>query len=403
MHTTRTEPLRSADTTGLRRVFAPAVWRDWLSPADWRVLYLYLLTRLAVGMTAYCALWLFPGNPETREPAKFGTAFQRWDWYHFVAIARVGYFPGSSGPWTDKWDNREAFFPGFPLVLRAVHTVVPHWTLSGLLISFVSGGVAVVALARIGRAYRPGTSVDQDAVLFFLLSPCAIFLAVGYSEALFLAFALPAWLAARRHSWALAAILAAFATSVRITGLFLAVAVAVHFVVTVRAHRRWRAVPWLAVPALPVIGYFCYLHAQTGDWMAWKHAQERGWYRTFTVPWDSWATTWESAFGHLQTTGYGIMFQAELVAMVIGLVLLGLLLRRRHWGEAAYVGVSLLALGTSYWYMSIPRATLLWWPLWIGLALWAQGRPRFRTAYLCLAVPLSTVVALTFLTGRWAG
>jgi hypothetical protein len=97
------------------------------------------------------------------------------------------------------------------------------------------------------------------------------------------------------------------------------------------------------------------------------------------------------------------MFQAELVAMVIGLVLLGFLLRRRHWAEAAYVGVSLLALGTSYWYMSIPRATLLWWPLWIGLALWAENRPRFRTAYLCLAVPLSTVVALTFLTGRWAG
>jgi Gpi18-like mannosyltransferase len=352
-------------------------------------------------MTVYCAVWLFPANPENRAPDGVRTAFQQWDWYHFVDIARDGYFPGNSGPWTDGWDNREAFFPGFPLVLRAVHAVVPHWTLAGLLISFVSGAVAVLALARIARQYRPGTSIDQDSVLFMLLSPCAIFLAVGYSEALFLAFALPAWLAARRHSWALAAILAACATSVRITGLFVAAAIAVHFLVS--THRRWRAMPWLAVPVIPAAAYGIYLYAETGDRMAWTHAQERGWYRTFTNPWNSWTTTWEAAFGNVQATGYAFMFQAELVAMVIGLVLLALLLLGHRWPEAVYVGLSLLALGTSYWYMSIPRATLLWWPLWIGLAAWSLRRPAIRTVYLCVVAPLSTIFALTFLTGRWAG
>lgn len=402
--TTTTEPPRSADVAALEK--APARTKagiDWLPPADRNVLYLYVLTRVAVWTTAYCARWLFPADPELREPAGAGTAFQQWDWYHFLDIARDGYFPGDSGPWTDKWDNREAFFPGFPLVLRAVHGVIPHWTLAGLLISFASGAVATVALARIARSYRPGTSIDRDAVLFFLLSPCAIFLAVGYSEALFLAFALPAWLAARRYSWALAAILCAFATSVRITGLFLAAAIAVQFLVSIRAHRQWRAVPWLAVPALPALAYSAYLYAQTGDAMAWKHAQERGWYRTFTAPWNSWTTTWEAAFGHVQTTGYAFMFQAELVAMVIGLLLLALLLRHRHWAEAVYVALSLLALGTSYWYMSIPRATLLWWPLWIGLGSWSLRHPNIKTAYLCTVAPLSTIIALTFFTTRWAG
>jgi hypothetical protein len=33
----------------------------------------------------------------------------------------------------------EAFFPGFPLVLRAVHVVVPDWTAAGLLVSTESG------------------------------------------------------------------------------------------------------------------------------------------------------------------------------------------------------------------------------------------------------------------------
>jgi hypothetical protein len=370
---------------------------------DRRVLYLYLLTRVGVWLTAYCARWLFPGNAETHDPGRIGAAFQQWDWYHFLDIARDGYFPGSTGPWTEGWDHREAFFPGFPIVLRAVHGVLPHWTLAGVLISFVSGAVAVLALARIARVERPGTSADRDAVLFFLLSPCAVFLAVGYSEALFLAFALPAWLAARRHQWALAPLLTALAASVRITGLFLAAAIAVHFLVTVHAHRKWSALPWLAVPGLPVAAYFLYLYSSTGDLMAWKHAQERGWYRDFTAPWHTWTTTWTAAFDHVQTTGYALMFQAELVAAVIGLVVLTLLVRHRRWAEATYVGLSMAALGTSYWYMSMPRATLLWWPLWAGLGLWTLRRPYVRTIYLCLLAPLSTIVALTFFTGRWAG
>jgi Gpi18-like mannosyltransferase len=222
--------------TAERAALSPAY--SWLTPVDRRVLYLYAVTRVALWMTAYCARWLFPGDAATHDPGRIGAAFQQWDWYHFLDIARDGYFPGSAGPSTEGWDHREAFFPGFPIVLRVVHTVVPSWTLAGILISFVSGAVAVLALARIARLERPGTSVDRDAVLFFLLSPCAVFLAVGYSEALFLALALPAWLAARRHQWALAGLLAAAATSVRITGLFLAAAIVVQFVVTARAHRR---------------------------------------------------------------------------------------------------------------------------------------------------------------------
>ncbi len=39
-------------------------------------------------------------------------------------------------------------------------------------------------------------------MLYLLLSPYAVFLAAGYSESLFLALALPGWLAARRGRWA---------------------------------------------------------------------------------------------------------------------------------------------------------------------------------------------------------
>ncbi|MFH8347623.1 mannosyltransferase family protein [Streptomyces sp. NPDC018045] len=374
-----------------------------LSPVDRDVLWLYLSTRTGIWLTAYCARWLFPADPATHDPGSPLAPFQRWDWDHFLHIAQQGYFPGRAGPWQPGWDNREAFFPGFPLVLRAVHFLVPDWALAGLSISLVSGAVAVLALARITRHYLYDAEAGRRTVLFFLLSPCAVFLAVGYTEALFLALALPAWLAAQRHNWPPAMTLTAAATAVRISGLFLAAALAVHFLLTLRGTRDLRPLPWLALPALPPVLYGWYLQAHTGDWMAWKHAQERGWYRTFHTPWEAWIHTWNNAFDQAQSTNYAFMFQAELATMLIGVALLVVLARKRRWPESVYVALSLCALGTSYWYVSIPRAALLWWPLWIALAAWSLRSPRFKTAYLCLTAPLSTVFALTFLTGRWAG
>ncbi|MGW2178030.1 mannosyltransferase family protein [Streptomyces sp. NPDC001732] len=378
-------------------------------PGDREVLWLYLLTRVGIWTTAYCTRWLFPDDGKTRHAGSFFSSWQQWDWWHYLHIAQSGYFPDGAGPWTADWDNREAFFPGFPFLLRAVHTVVPSWPAAGALISFVAGGAAVLALARIARLYLPQEQEHKQegagarAALFFLLSPCAVFLAAGYTEALFLAFALPAWLAAQRLDWPPAAVLTCLATTVRVSGLFLAGALAVHFLVTARTPAHWRRLPWLALPALPPLLHSWYLQVHTGDWMAWKHAEERGWYRDFHAPWEAWKNTWHAAFGHSQSTGYALMSQAELLTMVVGLVLCGLLLRRRRWAEAAYIALSLWALGTSYWYTSMPRATLLWWPLWAGLAAWSLRRPRVTVAYLAVVAPLMAVVAVTFLSGRWAG
>ncbi|MGW4052759.1 mannosyltransferase family protein [Streptomyces sp. NPDC004779] len=374
-----------------------------LDAADRDVLALYLLTRVTLLLTAYCTAWLFPRDPEAHRPDSFAEVVGRWDWDHYLHIARDGYFPDDPAARPEPWDNREAFFPGFPLALRAAHLLVGDWTAAGLLVSLLAGAVAVLALGRVARHHLPETADSRRAVLLLLVSPCAVFLAVGYTESLFLAFALPAWLAARRDAWRLAALLTAGATTVRVTGLFLLAALVVHFALTARRRGLARRLPWLALPALPPLLYVWYLHGRTGDWMAWKHAQERGWYREFHAPWESWSTTWDAAFGHGYSTPYALLWQAELVAMVVGIVAVALLARARRWPEAVYVALSLWALGTSYWYMSVPRATLLWWPLWIGLAAWTLRAPWRTAVWLFLSAPLSVVLAVTYFSGRWAG
>lgn len=390
-------PVRHPSTGMARRLL------DRLTPADRRVLRLYLLTRLGLWVVAYCTGWLFPADSKAKSPRPWLSLWEHWDWTHYRHIAEYGYFgafPGVDPP----SDNRVAFFPGFPLVLRAVHTVVPDWTVAGLLMSLVCGAVAIVALARIaGLGHSAGGDrAGRRAAAFLLLSPAAVFLAAGYTESLFLAFALPAWLATKNRHWPLAGLLAAAATTTRVSGLFLAAAITVEFLLNRRAPWRRRSFLWCVLPTAPALAYTYYLYEQTGDWMAWKHAQERGWNRDFHTPAEAFLHTWQNALGHLQSTGYAWEFQLELVAMATGVVLLAWLLMCRRWAEAVYIALSLWALGTSYWYLSIPRATLLWWPLWVGLAHWSLRRGWVKEAYICVVAPVMVVLAVTFTSGRWA-
>ncbi|MEV0197988.1 mannosyltransferase family protein [Nonomuraea sp. NPDC050691] len=340
---------------------------------------LLVATLLGSALNAYVARW------------------KQWDAGLFVVIAQYGY---DGDPAKPPDAGLPAFFPGLPAVLRLVHLVVPDWTACGLIVSLVAGAVAMVALARLAELEgAPGWM----AVLALLLFPTAVFLAAGYSESLFLAFAIPAWLAARRGQWTGAVVLAAGASCVRITGLFLAVALVVEYVL----HRRTRELPsppapWplLAVPFLPLAFYSYFHYSRSGDWLAWKHAQEAGWGRETVWPWESWITTWHAALGR---DDFAVAFRMELAGAVLAVAALVWLAARRRWSEVVYTGFQAAALMTSAYYLSIPRSLLLWFPLWTAVAALGARRPWTLVVYGLVAGPLMVLNAVRFLTGAWAG
>jgi hypothetical protein len=368
--------------------------RPRLTPPDLTALWAWLITRLGVVTIGVVASWVYVrGN--LQDP--FLDRFTQWDVDHFIEIARYGY---SGNPANPPDAGLPGFFPGLPLAIRAVHVVVPDWRLSALLISLVAGAVTVIALARLGdEEGAEGTGIR--AVVALLVSPFAIFLFAGYSEALFLAFALPAWLLARQRRWELAAVLAFFGAGVRVTGLFLAVALIVEFLVN---DRRWRKAPWLLVPFLAPLSYFAYLwYWSGGDLNAWQHAQERGWGRRTVEPWQALKATWSAAFG--PPGPFSTAFKVELVAAALGVLLTLWLLFRRRWAESVYIGLPMVALLTSAYYLSIGRSSLMWWPLWLmvgGLGV----RRGWRWVYyglLVVMVPLLAIEVVKFTEGSWAG
>jgi hypothetical protein len=365
------------------------------TPADRAVLRVWLISRCAVLALTWPAASILQGSAKTPKP--WLSLWQNWDAVLLQAIAQHGYF----GPAGHPVPNQVAFFPGFPIVLAAVHVVIRQWTVAGLLISLCAGAVAVVALGRLADLdYRPGTGAA--AALYLVASPAAIFLAAGYTESLFLAFALTCWLAARKGRWTLAVALAGLACVIRVNGLFLCAALAVEILRSADG-RRIRSLAAFIPALVPLACYELYLRLRTGDWLAWQHAETRGWQRRLTNPVDTFRTAWTAGFGHEFSAPINFVFQLEILAVLAGLIAIVMLLVHRRWPEAVYAALTIGALATSDWYESVPRALLLLWPIWCGLAVAAARRPWAGQIYLAVSIPIAAAIGMLFLSGNWAG
>jgi hypothetical protein len=371
-------------------------WRQAATAA----LPLWIGTRVAAVLLTLGAGWLLPAGDRGPHP-RFLDQWHHWDTDLFRKVAEFGYFSPAYG------DRAEAFFPGQPIAMRVVHLVVPNWIACGMVVAAVAGGVACLALYRLA-AQESGDEAGRRAVLYLVLFPYAVFLFAGYSEALFLAFATTAWLAARRDAWWLAGLLGAGASFTRIAGVALGVGLGVQFLVQRWPRDRWRTpltwdAPALLLPAVPVVGYFSYLHAKTGHWDAYQRALSEGWGRHAGSPLDGWQATWNLATGGGQGRAFVWSWRAELVAMVVGVLVTVVLLATRRWGEAAFVGTNALLLSASSYYASTVRGLLVWFPAFLLLARLSVRVRWLHPVVLTVFAPLSALVVLAFTEGTWLG
>lgn len=335
-----------------------------------------------------------------REGRSFTDMVSNWDVQHFTRLAEGGYFAEPDG-------ILMAFFPGLPALLAGFLALGVPVAVGGVLLSLACSAVAAGALLRLGGPW---------AAVAWLFAPPAVFTTVPYTESLFCAAAFWAWERARADRWAAAAVLAAAACTVRVSGLFLLGALAVMVLTAggLDLRGRVRRLAWLLVPAAVIAGFATYLHALTGSWTAWYTAQSTGWVRELTTPWQSFLNTVPAIVpgAYADHPWWAAVFRAEVVSMVVGLAVTVWCLSRRLWAEAAWVGVQVLAFSLSYWFFSVNRATLLWFPLWILLARWGSRRPARPGAALAHrtlvvgASALSVVLLLwwcwLFFTGHWA-
>jgi hypothetical protein len=367
----------------------------------WEALPIWLASRVAVGMAGFAAAWVLHGKEARDVPSWLGL-WQHWDADLFVKVARFGY-----PPTTAYQDHTEVDFPGMPIAVRIAHLITANWTLAGLLVSLVAGGVAACAIYHLA-ASEDGPEAGRRAVLYLVCFPYAVFLFAGYSEGLFLAFATTSWVYARKGRWREAGLLAAGASFTRILGLCLLVGLGVEYLVSRFRSGGFAAwfspdALWLAAPVASAASFVVYIHSRTGDWDAYRHAQELGWHRHGASLAEGFRTVLHEASNGAQSGPYLWSWRAEMLAVLGGGVLFLVLLYLRRFGEAAFVGTSAYLLAAQNYYASSVRAALVWFPLYLLLAKVSVRRDWAHAVVLAVSAPLMIVFVILFGVGGWVG
>lgn len=359
-----------------------------LTPSEsWRIAGVWIATRLVVLGTVAVVHW----NALSAQPTldQYAT---HWDYFEslwYADIARTGYV----GEGDFRFNT--AYFPGLALVMRAGLLIGIQPAVTGLVVSLAAGVFASLAIGLLTK--QAGGSSTWGTVAW-LVAPTAVFLAAPWSEALFAAFAFWAWVMARRRAWVWAGALAGVAAIVRVNGVFLAVGLVIMWLVTDR--REFRRGAALLLPFAVVAAHFAYLHSLTGRWTEWRDVQAEFWGRHTVDPVtalrNSVALIWDFVPGTISTR-----FIGEIIAVLVLTGMIAVIAWRRWWPEAVYVGLTLLSLATSSFYYSVPRTTVLLFPVWVILGLWLTRHRWLRWAYLALGLPALVLVTVRFSQGQW--
>jgi hypothetical protein len=286
-----------------------------------------------------------------------GTVLRSWDGVHFLHIAAHGYQRTvSSGT-----DRSIAFFPGYPALVALVHTVVPSYEASGLIVAGAAGIAASYGIARLvplvlGGATRPGAPLLT--VWLFATCPLSIVLEMTYAEGLFCAVAALALVAMLRERWLTAAALTVVAGLVRETAAALCLALIV--AVLVRATRPAAPVARGAVAAVlspaGLVAYLLYANQRTHRTDAWFRAERDGWGAHF----DGGRAFARFAYEGLIHATY-LLDVITVVVIVTNLVLLWMLVHQRDasWPVVVYAAAVLFTDITSAGIMSSKVRLLL--------------------------------------------
>jgi hypothetical protein len=356
------------------------------------------------------ALWglsprvtVFDPGSVTRPYGPLGNALAaplaRWDSVWYLAIANDGY------PADDA--RRAAFFPLYPMLVRAVHAVVGSAVVAGALVSLACFAAALVVLHRLTEI-ELGAPAARTTVWALALFPGAVFFTSVYSEALYLALSVGCVYAARTGRWAWAGTLGALGAATRSAGVLLVVPLAVMWLLRADGGRRRAGdAAWIVLVPAGLAGFCAALALGGGDASAPLHAQDI-WYRHFAGPfvgvWDGTTAAWRGVH-HLDdpASRADVVLFGFLVAAVPAVV--GTL-RRLPPAYGAYV-LAALALPLSYPVgpqplMSLPRFLAVLFPLFMWLGAWLEEGGRVRRAAVLApsAVGLAIVTAV-FATWHW--
>jgi Mannosyltransferase (PIG-V) len=378
----------------------PVTRADWLTSAR------YAASTWAAAATAYLlvnALYWMITDKSGPSVGRMLAVWDRWDTGHYLRIAELGY--------TTRPDSA-AFFPLYPLLLRATDPVLPGGPLTAALV--VSNLACLGALTVLHRlaAIELGPRTAARVLLYLMAFPAAFFLCAGYTSSLFLLLSSGSLYAMRRGRWWVAWGVGGAANPTQLAGVLLVVAFAVEYG---RQHgwhvRRWRP-DALAAAVIPagLVAFALYCWRYLGDPLAFSHAQAL-WGRELSAPWQGLGEAIGAVVTRplLQPMALHNAIDAITLIGVGTLIVLCVVgpyrLRRDQLYLVAYAGAALLLVlvgpvGGLFPMQGAPRYALELIPAFFVLARMGANQ-HIERLYLLPAVAVQVMFLLTFFNGVW--
>jgi hypothetical protein len=292
-------------------------------------------------------------------------------------------------------------FPLFyPLLIQLTVTVTTgNYVLAALIVSNTAGAISFILLYRLILREFEDIQLAQRTLLLLAGFPTAFFMHSGYSESLYLALVLGAFLAALDRRWWLAGLLAALSALTRVQGVIMLFPLA--WIAYVRLREPgWRAL-LLRIPAAvggPVgLGvHFAFLRLNNlGDMQANYSA---GWGSSVSFPGES-----ILVYFNRLVNGQAVSYETSnfvLLMFFIGLSLM--VLRRFRFEYALYMGATLgmlLALKfENEQFVSTFRHLTMFFPCFILLAMHLKSP---RAMFALLTVTFGWQFLLIFFYTHW--
>ena len=313
-------------------------------------------------------------------------------WYYSIVVDGYSFNPDAH--------SSAAFFPTYPMLVRALALPIGDAQIAGTVLSLVAGATATCLFARWVWDRVPRT-VALVAIALVLLYPYAFFLhGAMYSDAVILLVVLASFLLLEQRMYWAAGLVGILATAGRPFGIALTVGLVIRMLeMQVQARRaasddpddraapaspvrfreilgairtvRWRQAGVLA-SVLGLVGWCLYLLIEFGHPLAWLQAQ---------AAWDqaSGPYTWFK-ITYFQLIGSGNLITAFLLTAQLGMCVLALLLlprvhRMYGWGYLAFcvVALAIPIIGTKDFY-GTGRYVLMAFPVIAAGAAWLVSR-----------------------------
>jgi len=327
--------------------------------------------------------------------------FTSWDSKWYLEIVRRGYPHFVPPNVTYEYDTdhlraaRGAFFPLYPLIIRAADTVLPGRDVAAALaVNLVVGLAAIIGVGWLASQFFDH-DVAKRAMILTAFFPGSFVLSLAYAEGLLivLACACLVWLGQKR--WFLAGVAAGLATMTRPNGIALVAACGVAAIVAIHNERAWRSLVAPALAPAGFIGFQLFMRRQTGEPAAWFRIQREAWHEGYSWGWTALREVGNSIIHPLASPTF-LMCTLTLVALVFMLVVS----RRQRlplyvWAYTLAIVVLMIIPKTV---TARPRFLFTAFPLFIGVAAWWPKKWNDGWTYLMLCCGAG-LVAITVLYG----